>query len=475
MGIKRYTAEKDTSLTNAFRENLTERALDANMGASDILEVFTIFGQANTSSIESSRILVQFPVADIITDRTTGNIPASGSVSFFLNLGNAPHGETTPKDFDLVVSPVSRSWTEGFGLDMEQFLDLGVANWLTASSGSSWTTEGGDYLSSPVFTASFSNGIENLELDISSLVESWISGTIPNNGVGVQFTSTVESGSESFFTKRFFGRRSEHFFKRPWIEARFDSSVKDNRNNFFVSSSLIPGSDNIRTLFLYNRTPQGLRNIPAVGNGPIYMSLFSGTLSPTGAELLLHTGELAITGGAIQTGTYTASVALDTTLDRVFDVWHNNLTGTSRVEFFTGSAIQIRDYDAVDQFEIDDFVLRLTNLKPAYDRQERARFRFFTRLKEQNPNIYTIAIADIENKTIENAYYKITRVTDDFDVITYGTGSDNATLLSYDKDGNYFDFDISILEPDYQYGIRLTFKMEDQFYEQQETFLFRVR
>lgn len=476
MGIKRYSATKDTTITNAFKGNLTDRAVRANMGASDILETFSILGQASTSSLEASRVLVQFPVADVITDRAAGLIPASGSVSFYLNLSNAPHGETTPKDFELVVSPISQSWTEGYGLDMESYADLGAVNWLSSSSGSLWTVDGGDYLSSPVYTASFDFGDEDLTVDISPLVESWIDGTITNNGLGVQLPASFESSSvDSYFTKRFFGRRTEHFYKKPWIEARFDDSVKDNRNSFYVSSSLVPAADNLMTLFLYNRTRKGLRNIPAIGTGSVYVSLHSGTLGPTGAALLLHTGETAITGGLLNTGIYTASVAVDTQLGNVYDVWHNNLTGASRVNFFTGSSVIVNQFSSSDQFELEEYVVNVTNMKPQYSTTEKARFRTFTRLKDWSPTIYTVATSDIENETIEDSYYRVFRVIDDYDIIPYNTGSDNATLLSYDKDGNYFDLDMSIFERDYQYGIQFVFKLEDEFYEQPETFKFRIR
>ena len=38
MAIKRYTADADTTITNAYKPNLRTRATDANMGESDILE-----------------------------------------------------------------------------------------------------------------------------------------------------------------------------------------------------------------------------------------------------------------------------------------------------------------------------------------------------------------------------------------------------------------------------------------------------
>lgn len=40
--IKRYYATKDNTITNAFRESFATSGSDANMGASDILEVFSI-------------------------------------------------------------------------------------------------------------------------------------------------------------------------------------------------------------------------------------------------------------------------------------------------------------------------------------------------------------------------------------------------------------------------------------------------
>ena len=47
MGIKRYVANKDGTITNAFLDDLETRATGSNMGASDVLEVFSIIGQAS--------------------------------------------------------------------------------------------------------------------------------------------------------------------------------------------------------------------------------------------------------------------------------------------------------------------------------------------------------------------------------------------------------------------------------------------
>ena len=118
MAILRFTASADTTISNAYKPSLSTRASNSNMGASDILEVFSIYGQANTSSVEKSRALIQFQMSDIQAKREAGDIAASGSVSWYLRLFNAEHSETSPSDFTLVVSAVSQSWDEGYGLDM---------------------------------------------------------------------------------------------------------------------------------------------------------------------------------------------------------------------------------------------------------------------------------------------------------------------------------------------------------------------
>jgi hypothetical protein len=182
MSIKRYIATKDNTISAAFRENLTSRSFNSNMGASDILELFSIYGQASSSSLEMTRILSEFPVESISKDRDSSILPESGSVSFKLRFFNSEHGQTTPEDYQIVAHPVLRSWTEGDGLDMESYLNTEPSNWLTASTGNVWHSTGSDYGKSTYITSSIpmehtqflSEGTEDLNIDVTGLVEEWI-------------------------------------------------------------------------------------------------------------------------------------------------------------------------------------------------------------------------------------------------------------------------------------------------------------
>ena len=134
MAIKRFFSNADNTITDAFKASLTSRGTGSNAGQSDILEVFSIFGQASSGSLERSRALVNFNVSKIKEERDANNIPASGSVKFFLRVFNAEHGQTLPRDCKLAILPISRSWDEGSGMDMEEYSDEDVCNWVFASN-----------------------------------------------------------------------------------------------------------------------------------------------------------------------------------------------------------------------------------------------------------------------------------------------------------------------------------------------------
>ena len=683
MAIKRYIANTDTTITNAFEANLTTRGTGSNMGASDSLEVFSVYGQTvtgssnATSTSELSRILVNFPVSAIETDRTNTDIPVSGSVSFYLRMFNAEHPFTTPSNFTLSASAVTTDWEEGFGLDMETYEDLtrdgAGANWLNANgdhaaatlanaidvsgvayndaftmtvptaaggdgvahqfvfdnhtditnltdttgfginiqhaaddaaiaavlvkaingtadslyqyggaaldAGSTltagtlgltaaitagettkitltmdatgskgnvanvldantnfaegtkllittftggdgpWDRPGGDYASADQhssFQQTFENGIEDLEMDITPLVEQWINSagnvyadkSAARYGIGIFLTGTQEAiwtGAEtdgrlynptgstrSYYTKKFFARGSEFFFKRPMIEARWDSSKKDSRGSFYLSSSMA-STENLNTLYLYNYVRGQLKNIPGLGGEAGHTTDVTKTklnvqIHPTPGALpkrlpkiggVSTVDETIITASWIDTGIYSASFAYTGSETTLYDVWSTGTAaGTagpaSPTEFFTGSAITVKAFNASKVNPNKKYVIDITNLRSTYSNKETARFRLYVREKDWNPTIHTKASQQIENDIVEDAYYTIYRVKDDYTVVDYGTGSLNHTRLSYDVSGSYFDLDMSMLQEDYMYGMKFVFYENGKYTEQPDTFKFRV-
>ena len=102
------------------------------------------------------------------------------------------------------------------------------------------------------------------------------------------------------------------------------------------------------------------------------------------------------------------------------------------------------------------------------------KLRVYSRQKDWSPTVYSVASKDISHEVVEESYYKVMRVVDAQEIIPYGTGSDKFTKLSYDVSGNYFDFDMDMLEAGYAYMFRFLYKVNGSYIEQPETFKFRV-
>jgi len=774
MGIKRYTASIDTTIADAYAQDLSTRATSSNMGASDILETFSIYGQATTESLERSRVLIKFPIEEITSSRASGIIPASGSVNFFLKMLNAEHSETVPRDFTMSVAALSQSWDEGPGLDMEDYSDGGIgsrsrrgpglgATWNHRSTGlfasasidfdgtnaylkvedneslsfgdgssdepfslSAWiyvtnigdwrpiitkfTTTGGDArewmflvksdgklyfelvdetvasaprmivlspassitvntwyhvvatyngvggatatsgmklyidgtaqtltlstdtayvamadtsadvqigglvvdgnyfygnmtevaiwdkelnqteinqvynngcpvsllgcnsdassnlvawwrmggdrldalnssdltfgtgnrivdqvdspnfiatgsgmqadsadiktdtypnacafadkakcwdqagssidtgsINASFFTQSFTDGIEDLEVDISFLVEEWAKNTTGstgryNHGVGVLLSGSAEEGGNknSYYTKRFFGRESEFFFKRPVIEARWDSAKQDSSGRFYLSSSLL-STDNLNKLYLYNIVKGQAKGIPDLGTvGDKIMVTCYQKLGGAPITLPIGGGVVSadqhnVTGQHVEAGIYTASFAFTSSnVPSFYAVWHTGSAAHEGRQLHTSSLITVKKYDAADYNPKPTYVTSITDLKSTYSTVETARFRMFVREKDWNPTIYTKAKTTPETNIVDSAYYKVVRLSDDYVVIPYDTGSASGTLMSYDSRGNYFDLEMGMFEPDYAYGFKFLLKVNGQYVEQEEIHKFRV-
>ena len=729
MTIKRYNSEKDNTIVNALRENLSFRGTAGNLGASDILEIFSIYGQGSSGSLEQARILAQFPISSISADRDSGIIPASGSVTFKLKMSNTPHGQTAPQNYDLVSHAIVRDWVEGDGLDMESYLDIEASNWLSASDNVTWHNTGSDFASSSYITPSeiplqysqnFPAGVENLEIDITGLAEEWIkhhkgttqsatasitfsenptagntkangsitvsgnptndgtftlvdtsgsqvfiintddndfdgatddddgrtpigiqavlgnnnniadrittaingqttvaitasrsnsvinltqdnhglagnttislsnlsnvskvdfagavgsqvisvyshegqkftytfitsstyslnndvylklSGTaaatantlqsridsdfggkittnrnstllaltqsvggfhgntiisssiasatasiagfgggtaMPNYGLIVKLQDDYENGSKkrSYYTKKFYSRSSHEFFLKPQIEAQWDDSIKDDRNYILKSSSLAPAADNLNNIYYYNRIKGNLVDIPSTGSSIIvrfYAAI--GDATPKGIVQSAGTAATFVSSSRESAGVYKATFAFSGSQATLYDVWSRSTNGVE-TELVTGSGFTINT-DSVDMtYPVPDFTANITNLKSSYLQGEKATFRVYTRNRNWQPNVYTVAFQTAPVDTIREMFYKVTKVSDNYEIVSYSTGSAlNYSGLSYDKDGSYFNLDMSLLEKNNAYQINFVFKDGPNYIELPEKFRFRV-
>jgi hypothetical protein len=260
----------------------------------------------------------------------------------------------------------------------------------------------------------------------------------------------------------FIQKNSQFFYKRPIIEARWEAVVKDDRNQFFASSSLLNAEDNTMNLYFYNKVGGVSKNI--VGN------ILPGVKFYSNSSLTneVSSAYLSVTNPSV--GVYKASVAINTTASVLYDKWYN--TSSSGTIF--SSSFDVLQRENYDYEYAPEYIININNLKVTYNENESARFKIFVREKDWQPTIYTVAYNTVENSVITDLYYKIFRLNDNYTVVDYSTGSLAYTKTSYDSNGNYFDLDMKNIEKGYVYGIKLARWNGLELKEFQNVFKFKV-
>ena len=252
---------------------------------------------------------------------------------------------------------------------------------------------------------------------------------------------------------------------------------------------------NYNTLYLYNYTNRGLSNIPElsehadvpdpqiVGSPVIKVRLYDSSSSgkspitfPVGGGVtaLMGANPDYAFGYLKEPGIYSASFAYTGSARKLYDVWST----LGNKELVTGSSIDVEVRKGFFTNVDTDIITNITNLKSSYKNSEKVKMRVYTREKNKSPNLYDVSTNSSQVKVIENAYYRIFRVIDGVEVVSYGSGSHGTqtqfSRLSYDKDGNYFDLDMELFEPGYQYAIELLYDIDGNHKVQDKVFKFRV-
>ena len=465
--IYRVFPEKDTWLTDTVKGLTTPtvgvtRMTGSNFGASEILELYKNTGASGASGFAGSsslaRTIVQFDLSEISALTASGEAPSTGSLYFF-KLFDAQHANKLPSSFDVEIVAMSRSWDEGKGIDNDNFLDKGVANWDKSQTNVLWTTTGGDFLLSASVTASyhFDTGHEDIEVDVTDMVGAWLTGGLPNNGFMVKITGSQELDETDYFRKKFHARNTNFRDKRPTLEMRFDDSLKDDRGVFLFGIS--------SSLYLYNKERGQLKDITSVGTGQDVIDV---ALSDVSGNVILnasgsHTGF---------TGIYSASMVLPTSSiysgSAFTDGW--SLTGNS---FLTGAFTPHNDGAQSSNVQ-EQYVVSMKNMRKEYDLNELVRFNLFVRTRTYNPAVVQTGSLALDGTIIEKGYYRVDNASTEEQVIPLGTGSLETTRLSYDENGNYFNFYVRTLAQRELYRLVFFFEIDGQLQRIEQDFRFRV-
>lgn len=240
-------AKKDTTIYNLYP--------DKNTGKDEILEIYkTIISSSNyVSSSVNSRILLQFDLNNIFSMIGSDIIK---NPNFYLNL-HLCRVEGQEEESVLYIHPMSSSWIEGTGKFYDD-VDRNIGATWSASDAETltyWTNYGGDYLTSSISSSLLNNEnifeetglytyeLADLRVDISNIVNSWLSSSYQNYGLVIKRSDEEETNNKSYGFLQFYSKDS-HTQYSPSLEIAWDDSN-------FITGSLI--ESDINDLFIYVR------------------------------------------------------------------------------------------------------------------------------------------------------------------------------------------------------------------------------
>lgn len=243
---------KDAFITN--QPNLMLK----NTGLDEILEVETTIQPkccTGTSGSVVSRALLQFNL-----DELSASLSAAGAVSprFFLRLRCCESREV-PVEYTIYALPMATSWVMGTGYKFDgslesdgvswKFTDGKTTKWYVSSSlmdcsgGGTWFNDVGTVSSGSMIptgsllcSQSFKYQTSDVNMDISPIVEAWLSGSIPNFGLILMHSG--ENVGADFGKLRFFSNETNTIYQPSMDIAWDDSTFSTGSTN--PSSSLDP-------------------------------------------------------------------------------------------------------------------------------------------------------------------------------------------------------------------------------------------
>jgi hypothetical protein len=213
------TASKDSTI---FLQQPSQ-----NTGLDEALEVSKIF-YGNLK--DTARALIKFETTNLSSSLASGEVTMSSADLILTEYESSE----IPIDYTIYAYPVSQSWDMGIGTRFDEISSDGVS-WLTRTSkkwlGTGYSTgttgsfngNGGTWYTGSAASQSFSYETSDIEMDVLSSMNSWISGTLPNEGWIIKHDSVIENDTEDYGQLKFFGKETNTIYQ-PKLRIGWDDS-----------------------------------------------------------------------------------------------------------------------------------------------------------------------------------------------------------------------------------------------------------
>ena len=503
----------------AFQMLKLSKTIDTTLSASSGLRIGQGTADGSGYPINLDRILIKFNFADLSASlkMNTDNPPADGGSigpegRYYLKMFNAGSAKQAAKSFTVNTHLViSQSWNEGDGLAIDSFRDPGYANWKNPSSTGSWHTpglgsgsittqeasnpdKGADYLnyfsgSLKVTTSSFDVGYEDMEVEITDLMQVVLSGSgrqaLPNLGFLVKLGQSEEKNNVDYSEKLFFSKDTSTIYS-PQVIVKYNDFRADDRGYMLT--------DTPNRLYLNYSKRGNLVDIKGITNGPVSSrnmssfltcSIFSGNLSgtlPTGSSLATLVGAANYHQGANLTcsrfvqGVYrtplfemSKSYLSGSGSGKFFDVWYNTANTTANY-MITRSFVLYEDdyYNSRVSLSPQEFTTAIPGLQKEYSQNDTS-VRLDVTVRKRGTSLDD----PDRNKIfiVHTGSYKVADINNKETIIDY---DDTYSRLSYDENGNYFNLDMSSFDRKRTYEVKFRYKINNRVVISDSEHRFRI-
>lgn len=498
--IFHHSGSKDTYITNKIVNN-TARATGANVGYASTIDIFKLYGETTLKGVaglctvgstvhtdksekecatlggtwepnltELSRGLIYFDLSQLKAEiENQVAVATEASLKIILRMYDVQGTQVAPANFQLELCPLKVAFEEGIGDNVVTFGDSFDANWLSPATGQTWASGGGtsDSIDTAIATQTFTTGLEDLEMDITTFVKNhWAdpSGT-PNHGFMLKYTPAIETNTKSYFVKRFSSRHTRNPLLRPKIEASWTSYCEDDHLNF------VEGKEN--KLILRNYVNGVPTNVSANATSGVRLRLSWPDLTTSTWSREMRKDTTAVNGtasvvaqksiaGVAQTGVYEAKITpnyLQSSESALKDhlvtsgslliqeQWDYVDLDTGVVKLLHSGSITMLNPTATTNAAPTDYRFSLLDVKSIYESSESPTVRLFVRDRNLANEPVRIPI-QLPSKIIPKAYYQI-KDTNNFKVLVPFSDllatPNESTRLSRDSEGMYFKFPVSVL------------------------------
>jgi len=237
---------------------------DQNAGLDEVLEVSKVY-YGNIKDV--SRALLKFDLNGVSQSIAGGTVRLDEATLILKETDS----EELPLEFTLEAYPISQSWEMGNGTRFDDISTAGVTwnnregdtieRWLQTSefsevSTGSYAGLGGTYYNSVYSTQNFEYLTTDVNMDVKDIVEDWISGSIPNDGIILKLPFEKENDSTDYGILKLFSKET-HTIHQPKLRIGWDDvSFTTGSLTELTSEEIKVGIRNFKKEYKVNTTPK---------------------------------------------------------------------------------------------------------------------------------------------------------------------------------------------------------------------------